>query len=96
MRDFEWTEECSVAFEELKQCLSQPSILSMPEKEHVLYAYIAVTNHAVSLVLVRTDFGVQKSVYYISKSLQEAETWYFPLKKAILAVIHATRKLPHY
>ena len=79
-RDFEWIEECSVAFEELKQYLSQPPILSMPKKEQVLYAYIVVIDHAMSLVLVRTDFGVQKSVYYISKSLQEAENWYFPLK----------------
>ena len=52
----------------------------MPKKEQVLYAYIVVIDHAMSLVLVRTDFGVQKSVYYISKSLQEAETWYFPLE----------------
>lgn len=40
--------------------------------------------------------GVQKLVYYVSKSLQEAETRYFPLEKAVLTIIHATRKLPHY
>ena len=32
----------------------------------------------------------------MSKSLHEAEVRYLPLKKAILAVVHATRKLPHY
>jgi len=32
----------------------------------------------------------------VSKSLHEAEVRYLPLEKAILAVVHATRKLPHY
>ena len=35
-------------------------------------------------------------VYYVSKSLHEAEVRYLPLEKAILAVVHATHKLPHY
>ena len=42
------------------------------------------------------DDGVQRPVYYVSKSLNEAEVRYLPLEKAILAVVHATRKLPHY
>ena len=32
----------------------------------------------------------------MSKSLHEVEVRYLPLEKAILAVVHATRKLPHY
>ena len=32
----------------------------------------------------------------MSKSLNEAEVRYLPLEKAILAVVHITRKLPHY
>ena len=47
-----------IAFDELKHYLSHPHVLSRPEKEEVLYAYIAVTSHAVSLVLVRIDNGV--------------------------------------
>ena len=61
-----------------------------------MFAYIAVASYAVSLVLIRLDNGVQRPVYYISKSLHEAEVRYLPLEKAILAVVHGTRKLPHY
>ena len=69
-KNFEWTEECVIAFEELKQYLSHPLILSWPEKEEeVLYAYIAVIDHAISLVLVRMENGMQRLVYYINKSL---------------------------
>jgi len=35
-------------------------------------------------------------VYYVSKSLHETEVHYLSLEKAILAMIHATRKLPRY
>ena len=70
--------------------------MSRPEVDEVLFAYIAVASHAVSLVLVQVDSGVQMLVYYMSKSLHEADVRYLPLEKAILAVVHATRKLPHY
>ena len=58
--------------------------MSSPTANKVLYAYIAVTLHAVSLVLIREDNGLQRPVYYISKSLHEAEVRYSPLEKAIL------------
>ncbi|XP_075633750.1 uncharacterized protein LOC142606251 [Castanea sativa] len=67
-----------------------------PEEDEVLFAYIAVASYVVSLVLVRIDNGVQRPVYYVSKSLHEAEIRYLPLENAISAVVHATRKLPHY
>ena len=51
---------------------------------------------AISLVLIRVDSGVQRPVYYISKSLYEVEVRYLPLENDILAVVHGTRKLPHY
>ena len=70
--------------------------MSRLEKEEVLFAYVAVASHVVSLVLIWVDNGVQRPVYYVSKSLHEAEVRYLSLQKAILAVVHATRKLPHY
>ena len=70
--------------------------MSSPEADEVLFAYITVAPHAVSLVLIRIDGGIQRLVYYVSKSLHEAEVRYLPLEKTILAVVHVTRKLPYY
>ena len=70
--------------------------MSSPEPDEVIFAYIAVAPYAVSLVLIRVDNGVQRPVYYVSKSLHEAKVRYLPLEKAILAVVLGTRKLPHY
>ena len=95
-KGFKWTKECTLAFQQLKEYLSRPPIMSSPEADEVLFTYIAVALHAVSLVLKRVDNGVQRPVYYVSKSLHEVEIRYLPLEKAILAVVQATRKLPHY
>ena len=67
-----------------------------PGVDEVLFAYIAVAFYAISFVLIRVDSEIQRPVYYVSKSLNEAEVRYLPLEKAILAVVHATRELPHY
>ena len=55
-----------------------------------------MASHAVNLVLIRIDNGVQKLVYYVSKWLHEAKVRYLPLEKAILVIVHAMRKIPHY
>ena len=70
--------------------------MSSPELDEVLFAYIAVAPYAVSLVLIRVDGGVQRLVYYVSKSLHETEVCYLPLEKAILTVVLGTSKLSHY
>ena len=70
--------------------------MSSPEPDEVLFAYIAVAPYAVSLVLIQVDNGIQRPVYYVNKSLHEAEVRYLPLEKAILTIVFGTRKLPHY
>ena len=70
--------------------------MSSPVVDEVLFAYIAVALYAISFVLIWVDNGIQRPVYYVSKSLNEAEVHYLPLEKAILAVVHATKKLSHY
>ena len=95
-KGFEWTEECALVFQQLKEYLSRPPIMSSPLTDEVLFSYIAVAPHIVSLVLIRIDNGIQWLVYYVSKSLHEAEICYLPLEKAVLVLVHGTRKLHHY
>ena len=95
-KGFKWTKECATAFQQLKDYLARSPIMSSPELDEVLFAYIVMAPYAISLVLIRVDYGVQQPVYYVSKSLHEAEVRFLPLEKAILAVVLGTRKLPHY
>ena len=79
----------------MKLYLAHPSILSSPEPSEDLYMYLAMFEHAVSVVLIRVQDGVQRLVYYVSKTLLDSKTQYLPLEKMALTLVHATRKLLH-
>ena len=94
-KGFRWDDECEKAFQDLKEYLTQAPMLTAPEPEKELFMYLSVSDYVVSAVLLR-DWGVQQPVYYISKTLVNAETRYLPLEKLVLALVHATKKLPQY
>ena len=64
-------------------------MLTALESGEDLFMYLSVSEHVVSVVLLR-DQGVQQLVYYISKTLIDAEIRYLPLEKLMLALVHAT------
>ena len=78
---FEWTPECEQALVHLKRALSQPHILSRPEKDEVLYLYLDVTSEAISAALIRETPKGQRPIYFTSIALQGPESKYHKLKK---------------
>ena len=70
-------------------------MLTTPKPREDLFIYLSVSEHALSAVLLR-DQRVQQLGYYVSKTLVDVETRYLPLEKLVLALVHTTRKLPHY
>ena len=50
---FVWMDECEKAFQELKQYLSNPPLLSPSKERENLYLYLAVSATAVSVALIR-------------------------------------------
>lgn len=78
------------------QYLTTPPVLAKPEEGETMYLYVSVTGSAVSGVLIREERGKQKPIFYISKTLDDAESRYPTLEKLALAVVTATRKLRPY
>ena len=70
--------------------------MTKPEVGKTLFLYIAVSSFAVSAVLVRDNRGEQLPIFYVSKSLIEAETRYPTIEKAAFAVVTLARKLRPY
>ena len=95
-KDFQWTEKCESTFHELKAYLTTPPLLSKLLLGEVLLLYIAVSEHAVSAVLVREEGNKQLPIYYVSKALMDAETRYSHLENLALTLIVAVRKLQSY
>ena len=57
-KDFSWTAECEQSFQELKNYLGQPPLLSKPQEGEFLILYLVVSKGAVSSALVREEEGV--------------------------------------
>ena len=51
--EFIWDEVCETAFQELKQMLAHPPVLTRPDPGRSLIVYLSITNEAVSAVLVK-------------------------------------------
>ena len=68
-KNFHWGDQSDRAFEQLKAYLATAPLLSTPVNEESLYIYLAASEHAVSVAIVREDYNIQKLVYYTSKTL---------------------------
>lgn len=95
-KNFQWADQSDQAFEQLKAYLTTAPLLATPMNEDLLYIYLTASKHAVSAVIVREEHGIQKPVYYTSKTLNGAELRYLPLEKLAFALICTIKKLPHY
>ena len=76
------TPEAMKAFDELKQFLTMPLVMTAPQPGESLLVYITVTNRVVSttILIEREEAGhaykVQRPVYFISKVLNKSKAWY--------------------
>ena len=93
----EWNEECHRAFVEIKQYLTEPPILVSPEAGDTLYLYISPSNISISAALFKECGDAKlRPVFFVSKSLTDAETRYNHLERVALALWTAAQKLRPY
>ncbi|GAA0141285.1 hypothetical protein LIER_02462 [Lithospermum erythrorhizon] len=90
---FLWDEECERAFAKLKEYLGSPKLLTRLEGVEELQLYLAVSEGAVSSVLVREEEGL---IYYVSHVLHGAEESYPLIDKFVFTVVITARKLKAY
>ena len=60
---FEWNDDCEKALQDLKTYLKSPPLLSKPKDDKTLLIYLAVSDTAVSAILIREEDGEQHPVY---------------------------------
>ena len=80
----------------LKEYLASPPVLCKPELGTPLRLYFAVTEKAISSVLLQEQDQVQKPIYFINKVLQGPEARYQALEKETMTVVYSARRLRHY
>ena len=77
-----WNEECDRDFTQIKQYLAKPPILASPDTGETLFVYLAVSDIAISAALFKeNEDGKQRPVFFVRKSLADAETRYSHLER---------------
>ena len=93
----EWNKECDQAFTQIKQYLAKTPILASPDTSETLFVYLKVSDIAISAALFNeNEDGKQRPMFFVSKSLADAETRYSHLEQVALALRIAAKKLLSY
>ena len=89
-------DECKAAFQNLKEYLAEPPLLSPSIEGEDLFLYLVVSQIAISSALIREKSKIQLPVYYTSQSFKGAEANYPRMEKMAFSLIVALRKLRPY
>jgi len=84
------------AFIKLKKYLASPPVLCKPFPGIPIRLYFAITDRAISSVIVQDQGKVQRPIYFVNKVLQGLEVRYQAIEKAALAVVFTAGSLRNY
>ncbi|XP_058788037.1 uncharacterized protein LOC131662300 [Vicia villosa] len=95
--NFEWTNEHQEAFEEIKQYLTNPPILSPPSQKKPMRLYISASDTTIGSMLAQEDENaIERATYYLSRVLIDAKTRYTLIEKLCLCLHFSGTKLKYY
>ena len=96
-QNFKWGEVQQTAFKRLQQIMMNLSTMQAPIHKKPLLLYMATNSYAIGGLITQEDGGgVEQPVYYISRTLKDAETHYLRVERACLAILYASQRLRHY
>ena len=93
---FEWVAECQEKFEELKEYLTTAPIMRAPNWNLPFEVMCDASDLAVGAVLGHRVEGKSYLVYYVCKTLNEAQRNYTTIEKEFLVVVYALDKFLSY
>ena len=94
----EWDEECQVAFDKVKEYLTNPPILVPSVQRKPLILYLTVHERSMGCVLGQHDETGHKeqTIYYLIKKFTAYDSRYSPLEKMCCALAWAAQRLNQY
>jgi hypothetical protein len=93
---FDFDEKCLVAFRTLKSALVSAPIIQPPDWSQPFEIMCDASDYAIGTVLGQRKEGRVHTVYYASKTLNEAQLNYATMEKELLAVVFAFKKFRSY
>ena len=93
---FNWTSECSEAFERLKHMLVTAPILAHPDFTKPFILDTDASNHAIGAVLSQKTGNEERVIAYVSRTLSKSERKYCVTRKELLALVYFVKYFRHY
>jgi len=84
--EFQWTQTCQQAFQQLKDALCSAPILSYPTREDTFILDTDASDFGIGGVLSQVQNGREHVIAYASRCLSKSERKYCTTRKEILAV----------
>ena len=85
---FQWTDRAQEVFERLKQALTTPPILTMPNDEGEFCLDTDASERSIGAVLSQKQGELERVIAYASRSLDTREILYCITRKELLAVVY--------
>lgn len=93
---FDWTDDCSEAFNQLKECLVSAPILGYPLENCQFILDTDASDQATGAVLSQIQDDREVVIAYFSKTMNIHEQQYCVTRKELLAVVQALKAFNHY
>ncbi|XP_050207621.1 uncharacterized protein LOC126657042 [Mercurialis annua] len=93
---FIWTNEQQKVFDDLKEYLAKPPVMTPPKPNKPLLLYLSAAHESLGCMLAQEDDGVERAVYYLSRGLTDTEIRYIDIEKMCLCLYFTCCKLLFY
>jgi hypothetical protein len=93
---FRWTPECQVAFQRLKDALSTPPVLAMPDDNAKFIVDTDASLHSTGAVLSMEKDGREYVIAYASRKFDKAQSNFCVTRKELWAGIWALKQFRQY
>lgn len=94
--NFIWSDDCDLAFEKLKTCLTNTPVLSYPKSDGTFILDTDASGVGIGAVLSQLQDEKEKVISYYSKCLSKVERRYCVTRRELLAVVTAIKHYHHY
>ena len=93
---FEFDEVCKKAFDKLKELLTSTPIIQPPDWNVPFEIMCDASDYAIGTVLGQRIGKASHAIYYVSRTLNDAQRNYSTTEKELLAIVFALEKFRFY
>ena len=93
---FHWDQVAQDFFDAIKDNLVRASLMYPPNYQNDYFLYIAVVDTNIAMVLDQVENGIEHSIYYLSRNLNDTKVNYSYVENLALVAVQHVQRLHHY